>query len=274
MESPPPKKPPASEDRHFVTALARGLDVLASFQGDDTPLGNQDIAQRCGLPKSTVSRLAATLAKLGYLRLDESTGKYHLGVATLALGAGMLARLDIRQIARPGMQRLADDFDGLVALGARDRFSMLYLETCRNQAGVFTLNVHIGTRVPIAVTAMGRAYLAEAGPTEQREVVERAKGLGFGSGQTIAKGLEQALKDYDALGCTCGFGDWNPDVHSIAVGLRLGDHLPLLALNFGGPAFRMSPDFLLDEVRPRLIALASEIKAQTGAPLSKGYSKP
>lgn len=261
----PRSKSTDTEDRHFVTALARGLEVLASFNGGDSALGNQEIARHCGLPKSTVSRLTATLARLGYLRLDESTGKYHLGVATLALGAGMLAKLDVRQIAKPGMQQLATACGGLVALGARDRFSMLYLEACRSQVAL-TLNLQMGSHVPIAVTAMGRAYLVEAGPAEQREIIERASELDIGSGQAIARGLEQAKEDYDKLGCTCCFGDWNPDVHSIAVGLRLGGSQPLMALNFGGPAFRMSREYLLNEVRPRLLDLASQIKEQTGAP--------
>ena len=44
----------AKEDRHFVTALARGLDVLSAFRSRDRTLGNQELARRCGLPKSTI----------------------------------------------------------------------------------------------------------------------------------------------------------------------------------------------------------------------------
>ena len=253
-----------SEDRHFVTALARGLEVLAAFRGSDVALGNQEIARACDLPKSTVSRLTSTLAKLDYLALNEETGKYRLGVATLALGAGMLAKLDIRQIAKPGMQRLADACQGLVALGVRDRFSMLYVEACRGHDAL-TLNLNVGSHVPIAVTAMGRAYLAEAGQAERREIIERAGELDERAGQAIVRGLNQALEDYATLGCTCCFGDWNPDVHSIGVALRLGGHFPIMALNFGGPAFRMSPEFLINEVRPQLLDLAMEIKRLAGS---------
>jgi len=251
------------EDRHFVTALARGLEVLASFRGGDVALGNQEIARACDLPKSTVSRMTATLAKLNYLTLIEETGKYRLGVATLALGAGMLAKLDVRQIAKPGMQRLADACQGSVALGVRDRFSMLYLEVCRSQDAL-TLNLNVGSHVPISMTAMGRAYLAEAGEAERREIVERAAELDVRASRVIVQGLDQALEDYAELGCTCCFGDWHPDVHSIAVGLRLGGHFPTMALNFGAPAFRTSKEFLLNEVRPRLLDLAAEIREMAG----------
>jgi hypothetical protein len=48
------------EDRHFVTALARGLDVLGAFRPQDQMLGNMELARRSALPKSTVSRLTYT----------------------------------------------------------------------------------------------------------------------------------------------------------------------------------------------------------------------
>ena len=82
------------EDRHFVTALARGLAVLSCFRFGDKFLGNQEISQRCELPRSTVSRLTTTLTRLGYLIHIEESGKYRLGTATLALGTAMLVRLD------------------------------------------------------------------------------------------------------------------------------------------------------------------------------------
>ena len=53
------------KDRLFVTALARGLEILAAFRADDANLSNQQLAQRTQLPKSTVSRLCYTLIKLG-----------------------------------------------------------------------------------------------------------------------------------------------------------------------------------------------------------------
>ena len=81
----------APADRHFVTALARGLDVLACFRTGEATLGNQELAQRCGLPKSTVSRLTHTLARLGFLIQLPDCGRFRLGTACLALGSAMLA---------------------------------------------------------------------------------------------------------------------------------------------------------------------------------------
>ena len=80
-----------SKDRNFVTALARGLDVLRAFRANETTLTNTDFAERTGLPKPTVSRLTHTLCKLGYLVTDEGTGAYRLGAGVMQLGFGVLA---------------------------------------------------------------------------------------------------------------------------------------------------------------------------------------
>lgn len=252
-----------SDDRHFVTALARGLEVLSCFRSDSRVLSNQEIAQRCGLPKSTVSRLTATLTRLDYLTIDELSGKYQLGIATLALGVGMLSKLDIRQVARPLMQELADFSRGSVTLAVRDRLSMLYIENCRSRAAI-TLSLDVGSRVPIATSAIGRAYILEADDAERREIVDRIYELDPQTGDAITNGLTQAADDFEKYRCTCSFGDWNPDVNGIAIPLRLGGRFPLMAINCGGPSSHISPDFLLNEVRPRLLALGERLEDSVG----------
>src|ERR1041384_854808 len=60
-------RPAVETDRKFVTALARGLEVLRAFTPAEGLLGNGEIAERTRLPKPTVSRLTYTITKLGYL---------------------------------------------------------------------------------------------------------------------------------------------------------------------------------------------------------------
>jgi DNA-binding IclR family transcriptional regulator len=161
----------AKEDRHFVEALARGLELLACFRQKDGLLGNQELARRCGLAKSTVSRLTYTLTKLGYLTHVEEAGKYGLGTATLSLASAMLGRLDIRKLARPLMQELAEFSRCLVSLSSRDRLSMVYVDVARSSAAV-TLSLDTGTRIQIANSASGRAYLAAISEEQREEIME------------------------------------------------------------------------------------------------------
>lgn len=248
------------EDRHFVTALARGLEVLSCFRSGDKSLGNQEIAQRCRLPKSTVSRLTSTLCKLGYLIQVEESGKYRLGTATLSLGSAMLARLDVRQIARPMMQELADATRSMVSLGTRDRLSMIYVENCRSSSAL-TLALDVGSRIPIASSAIGRSWLAAIPERERQDFMERVQELDEFAWPEIRDGIDRAMNDYNTLGVTCSFGDWQKDVNAIARAFQPGGGLPPMAVNCGGPSFNLPKDFLLNEVRPRLIDMVARLEA-------------
>src|ERR1700712_301719 len=97
------------DDRKFVVALARGLELLRAYRPGETLLANRDFVQRTGLPKATVNRLAYTLTTLGYLRLDRAAGKYALDTGVLSLGFALLAGADALELARPHMRALAQD---------------------------------------------------------------------------------------------------------------------------------------------------------------------
>lgn len=252
-------------DRHFVEALARGLELLACFRQRDGLLGNQELARRCGLAKSTVSRLTYTLTKLGYLTHVEEAGKYALGSATLSLASAMLGRLDIRKVARPLMQELAEFSRCLISLSSRDRLSMVYVEVARSSAAAVTLSLDTGARIQIANTAAGRAFLT-AIPAPQREhILEEIHMIAEPSRwPAVRNGVAQALEDIRNLGVCCSFGDWQKDINAIAVPVRPGSNLPPMAISCGGPAYSVSPDFLLEEVRPRLTSMAATLERAAG----------
>ena len=256
---PPAQLQAARQDRHFVTALARGLDLLACFRSSDRLLGNQELAQRCKLPRSTVSRLSYTLTQLGYLQYEQSAGKYRLGSATLALGSAMLSRLDVRQLARPAMQQLADFSGAMVSLGIRDRLSMIYIENCRSQAAL-TLSLDVGSRIPIAHTAMGRAWLAITPLTERNEILERVRQLDPDNWLSTQRGIQRALEQFQQFGCCTAIGEWQPDVNAIAIAFCPVDGSMPIGINCGGPASALPAEFLLGEVRPRLLAMVDQLR--------------
>jgi len=250
----------AQEDRHFVTALARGLDVLACFRTGESALSNQELAQRCRLPRSTVSRLTMTLTRLGYLIHVEESGRYRLGTACLALGSAMLTRLDVRKFARPAMLELANFSNATVALGVRDKLSMIYVENCRSAAAL-ALTLDVGSRIPVVSSAMGRAWLAAVPQGQRQAFLEQVREVDAPAWPQIAHGVELALEDYRRLGVSCSFGEWQKDVNGIARAFDPGNGLPIMAINVGGPSFRLSPPFLLQEVRPRLIELVARLES-------------
>ena len=251
--------PRSGEDRYYITALARGLDVLACFRSGDRSLSNQQIAERCSLPKSTVTRITYTLTTLGYLA-QEPGGRYTLGSATLGLGSAMLARLDIRQLARPMMQELAEFSGTTVSIAMRDRLSMIYVEVCRSSAAL-ALALQVGSRMPLAVSAIGRAWLVKASDQERNDILARYQELDDMAYTAVVDAIERGTRDYAQYGCTTSFGEWQKDVNGIAVGFYPIGGSQLMSINCGGPSSSVSREFLLEEVRPRLIEIAARLES-------------
>ena len=250
----------ADADRKFVTALARGLEVLRAFTSTDGLLGNGDLAERTGLPKPTVSRLTYTLTNLGYLRHVERLGKYQLAPAALALGYSALANMRIRQVARPYMQELADYTGASVALGSRDRLNLIYIEHCRSAASMM-LRLDLGARIPIATTAMGRALLAATPEKERTWLMDHMARREGERWPKVRTGIEQAIKDFTTQGFTISVGDWQPDVRAVGVPLVPADGSGAFAFNCGAPAFQLTRERLENDIGPRLVNMARNVEA-------------
>jgi DNA-binding IclR family transcriptional regulator len=256
------KKP--ATDRSFVVALSRGLDVLRAFRPDDGLLGNQEIAARTNLPKPTVSRLTYTLTKLGYLTPVPRFEKYQLAPAAMALGYAALANLGVGRLSEPYREELMRETGGAVAVGGRDRHSMIYFGQCRNG---LTLGVQldVGSRIPIATTAMGRAYLCALTDDERAALLRELREHYGSRWPRIRDGIERSAEMVAKHGFAVSAGEWQDDVHAVGVALKLNDGTGPYSFNCGAPAFRFTEDRLRNHIGPRLVAMVRNIEAALGA---------
>ena len=250
-------------DRQFATTLARGLDVLRCFTPLEPQLGNTEISLRTGLPKPTVSRLTYTLTKLGYLRHNMRLGKYQLGSAVLSIGYPLLASMSVRQVARPFMKELADYCNGSVSIGMRDRLSMVYVESCRSGTALTTLP-DIGTSVPIAAAAVGRAFLAACTPPEREAVLNQIMVKDPESHRKFRAAIDKSLEDIRVRGFCVSIGELRREVHAVGVPMRRTVDGEIVAFNCGVPAFTLKKGQLEEDIGPRLVAMVRNIEAALG----------
>ncbi|HUJ85236.1 MAG TPA: IclR family transcriptional regulator [Burkholderiales bacterium] len=250
-------------DRQFATTLARGLEVLRCFTPLETMLGNKEISVRTGLPKPTVSRLTYTLTKLGYLRHNMRLGKYQLGSAVLSIGYPLLASMSVRQLARPLMKELADYCHGSVSMGIRDRLNMVYVESSRN-GNALTMLPDIGTAVPIAQAAIGRAFLAACTPPEREAVLNQIKVKEPELHRKFRPAIDKSLADIRAQGFCVSVGELRREVSAVAVPMRRTVDGEIVAFNCGVPAFALKSGQLEDDIGPRLVAMVRTIEAALG----------
>lgn len=249
------------KDRQFVTALARGLELLRCFTPRESLLGNQELAKKTGLPKPTVSRLTHTLTRLGYLRHLPHSGKYQLEVGVMSFGYAMLSNLSIRALARPLMEEMAGYAKTAVAMAARDRLSMVYLDVVHGEANL-TMRRQVGSHLSLHRSAIGRACLA-AMPEDEREfILGHIRKRHPEDWPEVRKGLERAFRDYADYGFCLSLGEWQRDVNAVGVALHHESH-GLLAFNCGGPSFHLKREKLEDDIGPRLLHMVHNIEAAT-----------
>jgi DNA-binding IclR family transcriptional regulator len=253
----------AATDRNFVVALSRGLEVLRAFHPNDGLLGNQEIAARTNLPRPTVSRLTYTLTKLGYLTPVPRFEKYQLAPSAMALGYAALANLGLRHLSEPYREEVMRATGGAVAVGGRDRHSMIYFGQSRD-GHTLGVQLDVGSRIPIATTAMGRAYIW-ALSAEDRAVLLRELREHYGSRWSkMRDGIERSGETIAKHGFAVSAGDWQDDVAAVGVAIKLNDGTGPYAFNCGAPAFRFTEDRLLNDIGPRLVAMVRNIEAALG----------
>lgn len=244
----------AEKDRQFVNALARGLDVLRAFDAGERHLANRDIAARTKLPRPTVSRLTHTLTRLGYLVYEAETERYRLGSAVLSLGYAAIARMDFRSYVRPHMQEIADVARSSCALGDCHGLEMIYVESCHGRGAPFTLGLDVGSRIPLATTAMGRAYLAGLDEAARSALLSRlAQGEPKGW-PALRHGIDRALEGYAARGFVLSINEWMPEINAVGVPLVFHDTGGVMALTCGGAASLLPRALLEREIGPLLVA--------------------
>ncbi len=256
----------ASTDRQFSTTLQRGLRVLACFDVGHPLLTNKEISTRTGLPSPTVSRLTYTLTLLGYLKHQRHLGKYgkyELGTAVLSLAHPLLANVNVRQIARVPMRELAERAQGWVSLGARERLSMVYLETARAR-NTLEVKPDIGQTFPILVSAMGRAYLAALPPVECGRVINQLRVHHPELVTQYAQQLERSRADFARSGFCLGLGDYDEETYAVAVPLCVPQTGELMVFNC---AVRLNDNTaesvtkrLVDHIGPSLLEMVTAVR--------------
>src|SRR5215208_2954792 len=145
-----------------IQVVSRAFDVLRCFEGHEARLGNLEISNRCGLPRSTVSRLTHTLTRMGQLVYLPRDQKYRIGPSAVAMSTAMMRGLQLRNLIRLRLQDVAEELPGTVGFVIPDRFHLVYLEVGR-AANALGLNSTAGSRIAMASTAAGHAYAAAPG---------------------------------------------------------------------------------------------------------------
>ncbi|MFC6152183.1 IclR family transcriptional regulator domain-containing protein [Nocardioides yefusunii] len=150
----PQRRTPGDE---FVQALARGLEVITSFDAEHATMTLSDVSKRTGLSRATCRRLLLTLVELGYVRTDGKA--FTLTPQVLKLGTAYLAGLGLPQVAHPHLEKLSAALGESTSCAVLDGTDIVYVARCSTRR-LMTVGITVGTRFPAHATSMGRVLLA------------------------------------------------------------------------------------------------------------------
>lgn len=196
-------------------SLERGVELLRAFRPGADLLGNGELAERTGLSRATVSRLAQTLVQCGLLEHDGARRAYRLAAPVLSFAHAMRSGSPVLQIAAPLMRTAAEKLRVNVGLAVADREEMVYLESIRYNRKVSLRSVVAGQRVPIELTSLGRAYLCAISETQRRELMARLGQQRASGWKALREEILTAVQLFGEKGyCTAS---WQPEVVALAI---------------------------------------------------------
>lgn len=252
------------KSRYNIEALARGLEILSLFSADRPALSLSQIVELLQLNKSTVYRVLSTLEAMQYLQQDTATRLYHPGLKVLQLGFTAINSIEIRQAARPYLERLSQEVGQTVSLAVLNGFHTIYVDRIRNQAIVGVV-LGVGSSLPAHCTSLGKILLADLPGGELTNLLA-ANELTAYTPKTVT--TKKALCAELEIISQQGFAI---DDEELASGLRAGaapirdlTRRAVAAINVSGTTLQISLERLNDEIVPALIETTHQISTALG----------
>jgi len=218
------------ESTSITLTLERGLQLLRAFRASRSPLTCAELARRTGLSRPSVSRLTATLVKLGYLRRVPWGGGLELAMASFKPGHSYVTDNAITELAGPILQHLADELDVAVALSIPDQLDMVYV-ACRTGPSISTLRPYVGTLVPMALTSAGRSWLWGSNISEKERYLSSIMDQAGAHADTLLQRINGSFVELDTYGVCTVTSEFQTGGCGIALPVELGRNQTRMAMS-------------------------------------------
>lgn len=231
---------PAARGRaEGVKSAERVLDVIELLTRERQGLTFGEVTAALGWPKSSSHALLRTMARRGYLSLDETTRQYTLGLRTWEAGQAYNLYDNLVRQALPVMQRVVDDVDEITQLAIRDGRYNVYLAKvdCRQPMQLIS---SVGRRLPCYATGLGKVLLAELDDAEIDRLYPEPRLPRF-TPSTISDvaQLKSVLAEVRGRGYAIDREEYTPGLRCVAVPVRGRDGATLAALSCSIPSARL-----------------------------------
>jgi DNA-binding IclR family transcriptional regulator len=245
-------------DGDIIQVVSRAFDILRCFEGHDARLGNLEISNRCGLPRSTVSRLTHTLTRMGQLAYLPADQKYRIGPSAVAMSTSMTRGLQLRNLIRLRLQEVAEQIPGTIGFLVPDRFHMVYLEYARADHAL-GLHSTTGSRIAMGRTAAGHAYTAALDDNVGDALINDIARELPDDGRILRSRIERNRRSLREDGYVIAGGLFTPHITGIAAPMWSPQYQTFVVVTIGLLSAMYDDQRLKDEVAPLLRGLSNTI---------------
>jgi DNA-binding IclR family transcriptional regulator len=240
-----------------VQSVERAFAILRCLAGG--PAGVSEVADRVGLPKSTVSRLLSTLQVLG--AVEQSGNEYRIGHAMVNLAAAALPGRNLISVARPHLVELVEALGEAAGLAVLDVTDVVYLDQV-NVDNPVQLRDWTGERLHPHMVSSGLVLLAHLSEPERERYLAGPLEAATPKTATDPDELRRRLGAVAARGTEWTIDEFVNGISSVAAPVTgTGGHV-VAAVHAHGPSYRFPPPGAADDVARLVAGAANRISAR------------
>lgn len=240
-----------------VKSTETTFEILEALQELDGA-GVTELSNHLDLPKSNVHNYLSTLKQEEYVLKDDST--YHIGIRFLELGAYARNRMDIYQIAKPEVEKLAEETGELANLLIEEHGRGSYLHRAHGDQAV-QVEAYTGTRVHLHSTALGKVILANL-PRDRVEEILDIHGMPSSSENTITDrdALYDRFETIRERGYAVDDEERLKGLRCVAAPILSNQNRVLGAISLSGPTNRMQDKRFHETIPTKLLEAVNVIE--------------
>jgi DNA-binding IclR family transcriptional regulator len=246
-----------------VQSIERAFAILETVAAHPEGLGVTEIAHHVDLPKSTVSRLLATLEGVAAVERVSAHEGFQVGAGIIALAAKVPYPRHLVTIARPYLLELAQATGETVNLCLPDGDQAHYVDQVNSQYHI-QIQDWTGFRFPLHVVSSGKIFLAYWSKNILEQYLNRH--LHSFTPKTIIDPYElrQELITIREQGYAWAVGESEEEVVGLAAPVRDKTGQVMASICVGGPAFRFPPEGKSDDMVRLTVDMANKISNRIG----------
>jgi len=244
-----------------VQSVERAFTVLQCLGAG--PVGVSEVAERIGLPKSTVSRLLSTLQAIGAVEQVADGSEYRVGDLITEIAGGAVPGRGLITLARPFLVELAESLGEAAGLSVLDGREMLYVDQVDVDLPV-QVRDWTGVRIPAHAVSSGLVALAALSETSRDAYLDGSLADVGARTTTDAAKLRRRIRRIAREGTAWAMEEYLEGINSVAAPVLGADGRLTAVVHVHGPSYRFPKPGDADEIAGVVAAAAARIASRLG----------